>query len=282
MKLLYGKPIADSILLRLKNDIERESIKPGLAVFLIGNDKASRIYVSLKEKKAREIGINFFRFDLPVSIRQEEIIERIEKLNHDILVNGIIVQFPLPEGFDNEKIIAAMDSKRDVDGFHPANTSKFLQGSDVVWPVFPRAIVRLLESSGEQLDGKRAIVISNSDEFGKIMCAALERLGTLAQYVLSSDIVHKLNLIKTADIIVSAIGTPGILEGGMFKNGVIIVDGGIEKVGDKVLGDVDFASVEALSGFITPVPGGVGPLTIACLLENTFLAFKAQQKEEKN
>ena len=282
MKLLYGKPVAEEILSRLKNDISLRGQKPGLAVILVGNDKASQIYVNLKEKKALEIGMNFFRFDLAESVSQEEIMGRIAKLNKDILVHGIIVQLPLPKGFETEKIIASIEPKKDADGFHPINTELFLVGEGRIWPVFPRAIMRLLESSGEKLENRVGVVIANSDEFGKIMCAALEKSGVLAEYVLSGDIAQNLGKIKGADVVVSAVGSPGLLRGQMLKEGAIVIDGGIEKVGDKVLGDVDFASTEGLNGYITPVPGGVGPLTIACLLENTFLAFEAQQKEEKN
>ncbi|KKQ45807.1 MAG: Bifunctional protein FolD [Candidatus Moranbacteria bacterium GW2011_GWC2_37_8] len=276
MKLLYGKPVADKILDNLKAEISKETVKPGLAVILVGDDKASHIYVNLKEKKAQEIGMNFFRFDLLKNVTQGEIIERIEMLNNDRMVNGIIVQLPLPEGFDTEKIITSIDPKKDADGFHLENTKKFLFGKGDIWPVFPRAIVSLLESSKEDIVGKKAIVVANSQEFGSIMVAALNQKGLEAEYVISNDISSNLGKIEGADVVVSAVGSPGLLKGQMFKSGSIVIDGGIEKVGEQVFGDVDFGSTEGLSGFITPVPGGVGPLTIACLLENTYLAFRNQ------
>lgn len=280
MQLLLGKPAADRILAQLKENIGRETAKPGLAVILVGEDKASQIYVSLKEKRAQEIGINFFRFDFPRNSSTTKVIEKIEMLNKDSAVHGIIVQLPLPDGFDTEKIITSIDPKKDADGFHRENVTKFLQGSGNVWPVFPRAIMRLLESSGEILKGKKALVIANSDEFGRVMMAALERSNLSSDCILSSNISSNLEKIKGADVTISAVGSPGLLNGQMLKNGSVVIDGGIEEVNGKVMGDVDFGSTEALSGFITPVPGGVGPLTIACLLENTFQAFKAQQKEK--
>lgn len=278
MQLLLGKPVADKILTQLKEDIERETSKPGLAVLLVGEDKASHIYVSLKEKRAKEIGMNFFRFDMSATTSQNEILSKIQELNADEKVHGIIVQLPLPEGFDTDQIISAIDPQKDADGFHKENIAKFLGGDEGVWPVFPRAIVKLMESAEEQLDGKKAVVVANSTEFAGTMVAALAKSGLEAGYVLSSELPSELGQIKDADVVVSAVGSSGLLRGEMLKSGSIIIDGGIEKVGEKVLGDVDFGSTEGLSGLISPVPGGVGPLTIACLLENTYQAFKAQQK----
>lgn len=278
MKLLFGKPVADEILNRLKSDISLHVDVPGLAVLLIGDDGASQVYVSLKEKKAREIGMNFFRFDFSENASQEEIVELIEKLNGDSLVHGIIVQLPLPEGFNTAKIISSIEPKKDADGFHPVNTELFVNGGDGVCPVFPRAISLLMKSTKEELSGKKAVVLANSQEFGTIMNIMLSRENIDPQYVLAENIPSNLEQIKDADIVVSAMGSPGLVGGEMLKNGAIVIDGGIEKVGETVVGDVDFASTEQKNGYITPVPGGVGPLTIACLLENTYLAFKAQQK----
>lgn len=280
MQLLLGKPVADKILAQLKENIGRETSNPGLAVLLIGEDKASQIYVSLKEKRAKEIGMNFFRFDIPADAMQSEILLKIQELNKDERVHGIIVQLPLPGGFDTDKIIGSIDPQKDADGFHKENMEKFLSGDENIWPVFPRAIVKLMESAGEELNGKKAVVVANSKEFASTMVAALAKSGLEAGYVLSGELPSKLSEIKEANVVVSAVGSPGLLRGEMLQNGSIIIDGGIEKVGEKVFGDVDFGSTEGLSGYITPVPGGVGPLTIACLLENTYFAFKAQQKEK--
>jgi methylenetetrahydrofolate dehydrogenase (NADP+)/methenyltetrahydrofolate cyclohydrolase len=272
MKLLYGKPIADKILERLKSGISSYDKKPGIAVILIGNDEASRIYVDLKEKRAKDIGMNFFRFDLPENVYQEEVIERIEKLNNDELVHGIIVQLPLPFGFETDRIIATIDPEKDADGF--------LNKSEILLPVFPKAIIRMIESSSQEIEGKNAVVIANSREFGKKMSEMLANKNLKAQYLLSSDLFLNLGKVETADVVVSAVGSPGLISAEMIKDGAVVVDGGIEKVGEKVMGDVNIASFEGKNVFLTPVPGGVGPVTIACLLENVFLAFEAQQKEK--
>lgn len=280
MKLLYGAPIAKKILAALKADILSEAEKPGLAVVLIGKNKASQIYVGLKEKKAKEIGMNFFLFNFTEDAPEMEILQCLEKLNRDPKINGIIVQLPLPIGFDTKKIISALEPKKDVDGFHPANAEKFLKGESEIFPVFPHAIVKLLESAGENLAGKQAVIIGNSQEFGNLVRVVLEQKGLSTEFLVAGEISSQLGKIKEADVVVSAVGSPGLVRGQMLKDGTIIIDGGIEKVGDQVFGDVDFGSTKDLAGFITPVPGGVGPVTIACLLENTYLAFKALKREK--
>lgn len=272
MKLLYGKPIADDILNRLKNDISKSAEKPGLAVVLVGDDEASKIYVSLKEKTAGEIGLNFFRHDLAENVSENEITQLIEKLNADEKVHGIIVQLPLPKNFDSEKIISTIDPKKDADGFS-AKSENDLQ------PVFSRAIILLAESSGENLENKKAVIVANSDDFGKVMAEMFSRKKVSAEYFLAGDISSNLGKIGDADIVVSAVGSPGLLRGQMFKEGSIVIDGGIEKMGGKVVGDVDFTGAEDKLGFLTPVPGGVGPVTIACLLENVYLAFKSNKSD---
>ena len=280
MKLLYGKPIADNILERLKSEIAGSEKKPGLAVILAGNDEASRLYVSLKEKAAREIGIEFFKHDFPDDVSEAEILSLINKLNSDEKVHGIIVQLPLPKGINSNKIISKITPKKDVDGFHRKNVECFISGKQHIKPVFPSAIMLLAESSGQDLRNKKAVVVANSDEFGRVMVAALSQKGALVEYFLSTEIASNVDKILGADILVSAVGSKKLINGKILKNGVIIIDGGIEKEEGKVVGDVDFASTEGKSGFITPDPGGVGPVTIACLLENVYLAFKAQTKEK--
>ncbi len=280
MKKLRGAPIAKRILAALKADISASNEKPGLAVVLIGENKASQMYVALKEKKAKEIGMNFFLFSFAENSAEEEILKCIERLNNDKKINGVLVQLPLSAGFDTEKIISAIDPRKDVDGFHSENAKKFLQGTGEIYPVFPHAIVKLLESAGENLEGKKAVVIGNSQEFSQLMQLALKQKGLLTEFVLAGQLSLELGKIKEADVVVSAVGSPELLKGQLFKDGVIIIDGGIEKVGDQVFGDVDFGSTKDLNGFITPVPGGVGPVTIACLLENTWLAFKTQEGDK--
>jgi methylenetetrahydrofolate dehydrogenase (NADP+)/methenyltetrahydrofolate cyclohydrolase len=280
MELLYGKNVAKEITDQLKVDIFSRDKKPGLAVILIGENAASEIYVALKEKKAREIGMHFFCFNFPQTVSQDEIIEKIISLNNDESICGIIVQLPLPESFDTKKIITSIAIEKDVDGFHPENAQLFLNSRETIVPVFPQAIMCLIESSKEILENKKAVVLANSIEFGEIMTTMLNRKMIASKYILASDFTTNLKAIKDADIVVTAMGSPELLKGSMLKDGAIIIDGGIEKIGARVVGDVDFSSTKALNGYITPVPGGVGPVTIACLLKNVFLAFKAQQKEK--
>lgn len=271
MQLLYGKPIADKILNRLKDDILANDKKPGLAVISVGDNQASQLYVSLKEKKAQEIGMNFSKFEFNENIPESEITNLIQKLNADEKINGIIVQLPLPNVFNNEKIISEINPEKDVDGF--SDKSK-------LEPVFSQAIMLLIESSGEILDNKKAVIVANSDGFGQTMAKMLFKKNIQAEYFIAKDISANADKIKEADIVISAVGLQGIIKGEMLKNNAIIIDGGINKVGEKVFGDVDFASAKQKNGFLSPVPKGVGPVTIACLLDNTYLAFKAQQKEK--
>ncbi|NTV40984.1 MAG: bifunctional 5,10-methylenetetrahydrofolate dehydrogenase/5,10-methenyltetrahydrofolate cyclohydrolase [Candidatus Moranbacteria bacterium] len=280
MKLLYGAPIAEKILASLKEDILHWNEKPCLAVVLVGKDRASEIYVGLKEKKAKEISMNFSLFNFDEKVSEEEILKCIEKLNEDEKVNGIIVQLPLPAGFNTEKIISALKPEKDVDGFHRDNANKFLKSESEIYPVFPHAIVKLLESSGENLEGKKAVVLGNSQEFGCLMQLALKQKGLLTDFISATQLSSNLGKIKQADVVVSAVGLPGLLRGEMLQEGTIVIDGGIEKVGEKVVGDVDFGSTKDKNGYLSPVPGGVGPVTIACLLENTYLSFKAQKREK--
>jgi methylenetetrahydrofolate dehydrogenase (NADP+) / methenyltetrahydrofolate cyclohydrolase len=280
MELLHGKTIANEIMTRLKSEISLYEKKPGLAVILAGDDKASRLYVSLKEKAAAKIGMNFSLFELAENVSEGELLSLIKKLNEDDKVNGVIVQLPLPANFNAEKIISAIMPEKDVDGFHPKNIEDFLKGKGEIQPVFPQAIAGLIESSGQKVENKKAVIVANSEVFGEIMSEMLRQKGVFASYFMAKNISLNLGKIGQADIVVSAVGSPGLLSGEMIKEGAIIIDGGIEKVGNKVVGDVNPASLEAKNGFLTPVPGGVGPLTIAYLLKNTFLAFKAQQKEK--
>jgi methylenetetrahydrofolate dehydrogenase (NADP+)/methenyltetrahydrofolate cyclohydrolase len=244
--------------------------KPELAVILIGNDEASRLYVDLKEKKAKEVGIEFHKYLLSENDKQEDVFALIEILNNDPQISGIILQIPLPDKFETEKIISSISPLKDVDGF--SAKGKLL-------PVFSMAIMKLIESSGKDLGGKSAVVVVNSKEFGENMSKVLQEKKISAQWIFSNDLEKNLDKIKSADVVVSAVGKAGIINGEMLKDGAVVIDGGISKLGKKVLGDVDFSSVKERDIFLSPVPGGVGPVTIACLLSNVYLAFKNQKCE---
>jgi methylenetetrahydrofolate dehydrogenase (NADP+)/methenyltetrahydrofolate cyclohydrolase len=269
MKLLKGKKIADAILKNIKAEIKKSSLQPSLAVVLVGNDQASELYVSLKQKAAKKIGIDFQLFRLSPKVKEAEIIQKIKKLNADKKISGIIVQLPLPKNLNTQKILDEINPRKDVDGFS-AKKAASLQ------PVFPQAILEMLVSFLKVPFRKEsnAVVIANSEKFGKVMLNKLKEKKISGTYVLSNKLKENIKKIQKADIIISAVGKPGLITDKMVKKGAIIIDGGITKKDKKVLGDVDFYSVKNKASFLTPVPGGVGPVTIACLLRNTYLAAK--------
>lgn len=265
MKLLQGKEIAERIINKLQREISSKKNKPSLAVVLIGNDKASHLYVNLKRKAAEKIRIKFQLFKFSLKTEEKEIIQKIRELNADNKISGMIVQLPLPKNLNTQRIINEIDPRKDVDGFSIKN-SFHLQ------PVFPQAIMEILASSQVKLQGKKAMVIANSEKFGEVMVNTLRQKKIKARYILFKNIKNKIDSIKKVEIIISAVGKPKLITNKMIKKGAIIIDGGITKKGKKVFGDVDCASVKNKADFLTPVPGGVGPVTIACLLKNTYLA----------
>lgn len=278
MKILEGKKIAEKMIKNLGKKIQAEKLRPGLAVMMAGENEASEIYVRNKKVAAQKAGIAFFDFRFPAAVSEGGIIKKIEYLNEDRKISGIIVQLPLPKGLATPKIISAIDPEKDADGFHPENIKLVHLGKNKIQPAFPGAILRLIKSTKIPLSGKRAVIIANSKEFGEMMAAVLKNQKIGAAYVLRKEIENNLGKIKKADIVISACGRPGLIDETMIKKGAIVIDGGVAKKGKKVLGDVDFESVAKKAGFISPVPGGVGPVTIACLLENVYLLEKAKKR----
>jgi methylenetetrahydrofolate dehydrogenase (NADP+)/methenyltetrahydrofolate cyclohydrolase len=274
MKVLAGKKIADTILDTIREKIVQGNTVPVFAAVLVGDDPASQIYVNLKEKAALFVGIEFRKILLPETTSQEEVLQEIYHLNDDASVSGILVQLPLPVHLETQIIIDAIDPKKDVDGFHPDNIQLLLDGKEILIPVFPRAIIELVKSAGVPLSGKRAVVIGNSDIFGQMMLVALSRVGVEGTFVRYDTIECKRAHILSADVVVSACGIPNLITGDMVKSGTIVINGGISKVGDKVVGDVDNVSMQDKDVFVSPVPGGVGPVTIACLLDNVYTASR--------
>ena len=280
MKLLEGKPIADQMLARLEKEIREQRLRPGLGVILVGDDAASHLYVTLKTRAAERVGIRvekkLFLEDAPLS----EIERTVDAFNEDASIHGILVQLPLPAHINAEAIINRIRIDKDADGFHLENERRFLAGDPAFFPVFPHAILELIRASREPLRGKRAVIVGNSCRFGDMMRQVLLREGLEASYVPCAECASKRGLheVGSADVVVSACGKESLLTGAMLKPGAIVVDGGIVKDGECVLGDVDRASVEGLEGFLSPVPGGVGPVTIACLLGNVVEAAKRQGK----
>lgn len=277
MWLLKGKKIAGNILAGIRRNILQEKIRPELAVFLIGKNPESRLYASLKEKAAREAGIIFHKIYFSGSAKEQGILSKIEALNKNPQISSIIVQLPLPKKFDTQKIINAISPRKDADGFHPENLKLFFESKARLWPVFPKAILELLISSEQSLKDKHAIIIAKSDIFGKTMQKALEYKRIKGEYVLLNKLVQNKKIISQADIVISACGSCGIITGKMLKRDAIVIDGGISKKGKKIYGDVDFESAKSVASFLSPVPGGVGPVTIACLLENVCEAEKLKK-----
>lgn len=279
MKLLDGKSIAEAMLSRLEADIRILGFRPGLGVVLAGDDAASHLYVSLKERAADRIGIRVEkRFFLDMT-PQAEIEAAIAAFNADENIHGILVQLPLPAHLSTDEVIARIRPDKDADGFHPENEARLSRGEECLPPVFPQAIVELIRASGETLYGKRGVVVGNSYRFGDVMCRMLEREGVRVVHIpcVECNSSQGLDELRRANIVVSACGKERTIVGTMLSPGAIVIDGGIVKDGMRVVGDVDRASVEELEGWLSPVPGGVGPVTIARLLENVVEAAKRQK-----
>lgn len=280
MELIRGKFIAGKILKKLKKDITAKKLNPHLAVILIGENRASKLYVELKARAAKKIGMALILYKLKSEAKEKDIIKLIKSLNKDKKINGIIVQLPLPKRYHVQKIISVINPQKDADGFRPENIKKYLADRKALIPVFPAAIMKLLESTRINLKNKKGMVISNSDIFGKIMIKAMEKRKIKAIYLLSKNLKRNIDKIKSSDILITAVGKLRIINGKMIKKGAIIIDGGIAKRGKKVLGDADFNSVAGIAGYLSPVPGGVGPVTVACLLENVYRLSLAQGRKK--
>ncbi|MBP5993556.1 MAG: bifunctional 5,10-methylenetetrahydrofolate dehydrogenase/5,10-methenyltetrahydrofolate cyclohydrolase [Candidatus Moranbacteria bacterium] len=278
MQLLYGKPVAERIQEEIRGRVAGLPMRPGLGVVLVGDDPASHLYVDLKAKAAAALGIRLEQHVFKVTDTEAAVLECIDALNHDDTIHGIIVQLPLPSGFDTDRVIAAIDPEKDADGFHQSNIEAFLTGESSSAPVFPEALIEMLRSSGEVLEGKQALVIAHSEYFGGVLQKACENIGLRADVLLSSMLDSQREKISVADIILTASGMPGSIDGSVIASGTIIVDGGIAKWDGRVVGDVDAESVADKAGFLSPVPGGVGPVTIACLLRRVVALAEAKKK----
>lgn len=267
MALLFGKPVADKILRKIRAKITEQKLAPGLAVILVGDDSASHLYVGFKEKAAEKVGIRLEKSLLPATASVSEVFQAIDAYNDREDIHGILVQIPLPPGFPTDKIINRILPEKDTDGFHQKTLERFLAGDITACPVFPRAVFELLLSTGANLSGKAGLVLANSEVLGKMMGKVLSSFGMEGDYILSSeDEGLRQRRVKEADVIVTACGLPGLITGSIVKEGVIIIDGGITEREGKVVGDVDRESVLEKAVTLSPVPGGVGPVTVACLL----------------
>jgi methylenetetrahydrofolate dehydrogenase (NADP+)/methenyltetrahydrofolate cyclohydrolase len=270
-EILDGKQVAAKI----RNELKEAAAalapekKPGLAVVLVGEDPASKVYVGQKEKACNDIGIRSFVHELAGDATQDQLLALVDKLNHDPRVHGILVQLPLPKGLDADAVITAIDPRKDVDGFHVVNVGKLWIGEDAVMPCTPKGIMALLDSTGEKLEGKEAVVVGRSNIVGKpISAMLLSRDCTVTMcHSRTKDLP---SVVRRADIVVAAVGKPNFVTGDMIKQGAIVIDVGINRLGGRLVGDVDFASASRAASWITPVPGGVGPMTIVMLMKNTL------------
>lgn len=274
--ILNGKEVAESLLDAVKKDVEVLG-KVKLAVLIWNGNSSGQIYVKNKEAACEKVGIESLRIDLADSVTQEEILAKIEELNGDESVNGLIVQLPLPSHIDYPKILKAIDPRKDVDGFHAYNMGKMLLDKDFedLAPCTPKGMIKMLEFYGIEVAGMDAVVIGKSNIVGKPMTMMLANRGATVT-ICHSKTKDVSRFTREADLIVVAVGKAGFLKGDMVKNGAVILDVGINRVDGKVVGDVDFEAVSELAGAISPVPGGVGPMTVACLLANTVTAVKKQ------
>ena len=272
--IIDGKQIAAELRKSLKQRVDKRLAdglrKPGLAVILVGNDPASEVYVRNKRKGCDEVGIKSTAYDLDSNTTQEKLLSIIDELNEDESVDGILVQFPVPDHIDTETVIERILPDKDVDGFHPYNVGRLVTRAPVLRSCTPRGVMTLLESTGEPIRGQDAIVVGASNHVGRPMAMELLLAGSTVTvcHRFTKDLQSK---VGQADIVVVAVGKPGIVKGEWIKAGALVVDIGINRTDDgKLVGDLDFDAAQEKAAWITPVPGGVGPMTVATLLQNTI------------
>ena len=280
MVLIDGKKVSTEIRGRLEKETAELKTKigrtPGLATVLVGEDPASAVYVRNKNKICHEIGFQSFGQNLSAETTEEELLDIIKKLNSNDEVNGILVQLPLPDHIDSEKILLSIDPEKDVDGFHPINVGKLAIGNALLTPCTPTGIIALLDYYKIEIPGKHAVVLGRSNIVGKpVAHLLLQRHATVT--ICHSKTKNLQQVTRQADILIAAVGRPHFVNSDMVKEDAVVIDVGINRVDGKLTGDVDFDQVAEKAGLITPVPGGVGPMTIALLMENTLKAFKATQ-----
>lgn len=272
-KILDGKKLAAKIRTRLKHEIaESQTSIPGLAVVLLGSDSASQIYVKNKRQACLEVGMRSFNYDLPKNTNQENLLSLIDQLNHDPDIHGILVQLPLPDQIDSSIILESINPKKDVDGFHPYNLGRLAQERPLLRPCTPYGIIQLLHEAKIPLSGKHAVIVGASMIVGRPM--ALELLLEDCTVTICHRKTKQLSEhLKNADLVIAAIGNPGVIDSAWLKPGVVVVDVGMNRLPDgRLVGDIDFEPAKEKASWITPVPGGVGPMTVAMLLQNTWMA----------
>lgn len=277
MAIINGKEISKAVKERVKAEVEKlaeEGITPGLAVVIVGDNPASRVYVNNKKKACEEVGFISEEYALPQETTQEELLDLVSRLNKKPDIDGILVQLPLPEQIDEKAVIAAIAPEKDVDAFHASNVGKIMIGDYHFLPCTPAGVMELLHTSGVEVSGKNCVVIGRSNIVGKPMAMLLlHENGTVT--ICHSKTQNLKEICKNADILVAAVGKAKFVTADMVKEGAVVIDVGMNRdENGKLCGDVDFAAVEPVASYITPVPGGVGPMTIAMLMQNTLTAAK--------
>lgn len=276
-QLIDGKAIAMQIKDELKDEVTKlqsEGIFPGLAVVVVGNNSASQVYVRNKKKACEYVGIKSFSYELPEEVTEDHLLELIETLNHDPQINGILVQLPLPKHIDENRVLLAIDPRKDVDGFHPQNVGALCTGLQGFVSCTPAGVMELLKRSGVQISGKHCVVVGRSNIVGKpVSLLLLQEHGTVT--ICHSKTQNLTQILKEADIVVAAVGKAKMISGDQLKEGAVVIDVGINRMENgKLCGDIDFESCQEVASMLTPVPGGVGPMTIAMLMRNCVLAAK--------
>ncbi len=283
-KLIDGKQVSAQVKEQVREEAaaiyEKHGIKAGLAVVIVGNDPASRVYVNNKKKACEAVGFASYEYALPEETTQEELLELVDTLNNDPKVNGILVQLPVPKHIDDTAIINAISPAKDVDAFHPENVGRIMIGDYAFLPCTPAGVMELIDSTGVEISGKKCVVIGRSNIVGKPMAMLLlHRSGTVT--ICHSRTQDLASVTREADILVAAVGRANFVTADMVKEGAVVIDVGINRLDNgKLCGDVDFAAVEPKASWITPVPGGAGPMTIAMLMKNTLTAMKKQNNIE--
>jgi len=281
--IIDGKKVSKIMRDEMKNEIEQLKAKgfiPGLAVVIVGENPASQSYVRSKQKTCDALGIYSEKYELPVETTEEELLILVDKLNNNSNIHGILVQLPLPKHMDENKVIERINPKKDVDGFHPINVGNLSIGFDGMKPCTPYGVIKLLEYYEVPVEGKHAVVLGRSNIVGKpVSMMLLQKNATVT--ICHSRTQDLEAVLKSADIIVVAIGRPGFLTKEMVKEGAVVIDVGINRVDGKIVGDVKYDDVFPLASYITPVPGGVGPMTITMLMYNTLKACREHYFDAK-
>jgi len=269
--IIDGKAIAQKrrdVVAQRVAELRKRGVTPGLAVVIIGSDPASEVYVRMKHKACDEAGIRSFKHELAADVSQADLLALVEKLNEDPEVHGILVQLPLPDHIDEDAVIEAINPNKDVDGFHPISTGRMVIGRDTFLPCTPHGCMVLLEETGVELKGKEAVVVGRSNIVGKPVALMLlaEHATVTICHSRTKDLAE---VVGRADVLVVAVGRPEMIKGDWIKEGAVVIDVGVNRTDDGLVGDVEFDAAAARASAITPVPGGVGPMTIAMLMENT-------------